>query len=84
MRRPSPDLSRQTGVASKSNAVNKDAERLLRQKSMAPVKDWTSSVTRRIHVYKNGVEKSEKHYAREGVAKYIYNKFGVHLLTFNH
>ena len=34
-----------TGAASN---INKDAERLLRQKSMAPVKDWTSTVTRRI------------------------------------
>lgn len=62
----------------------KDAERLLRVKSMAPVKDWTSTVATRIQNQKYGVETTKKHYEREAVAKYIYNKFGVHLLTFNH
>ena len=60
-----------------------DAERLIRQKSMAPVKDWTSTVTRRLQNNKHGYEATKKHYEREAVAKYIFNKFGVHLLTFN-
>ena len=71
-------------IAGAANTINKDAERLLRQKSMAPVKDWTSTVTRRIQNNKNGFETTKKHYEREAVSKYIYNKFGVHLLTFNH
>ena len=72
------------GTMGSSINVNKDAERLLRQKSMAPVKDWTSTVTRRIQNNKYGFETTKKHYEREAVSKYIYNKFGVHLLTFNH
>ena len=64
--------------------TNKDTERLFRQKSMAPVKDWTSTVTKRIQNNKYGIESTKKHYEREAVAKYIFNKFGVHLLTFNH
>lgn len=34
--------------------------------------------------HKFGVEATRKHYQKEAVAKYIYNKFGVHLLAFNH
>ena len=30
------------------------------------------------------METTKKHYEREAVAKFIYNKFGVHLLTFHH
>lgn len=56
----------------------------MRQKSMAPVKDWASKVPQLIQNHKYGVETTKKHYEREAVAKYIYNKFGVHLLTFNH
>ena len=51
---------------------------------MAPVKDWTSTVKKRIQNNLFGIEATKKHYEREAVAKYIYNKFGVHLLTFNH
>ena len=83
----SPKISRRVshgGGNSKGSNVNLDAERLMRQKSMAPVKDWMSSATRRVQQTKYGVETTKKHYEREAVAKYIYNKFGVHLLTFNH
>ncbi len=51
---------------------------------MAPVKDWISKVPRVVQNHIHGVEKTKKNYQRESVAKYIYNKFGVHLLTFNH
>ena len=51
---------------------------------MAPVKDWTSNVGRFFQVKKHGFESTKKHYEREAVSKYIFNKFGVHLLTFNH
>jgi len=57
---------------------------LMRQKSMAPVKDWMSTVTKRVQQSCFGVGQTKKHYEKEAVAKYIYNKFGVHLLTFNH
>ena len=78
-----PRLNHLRALTNENDAGN-DAEKLMRQKSMAPVKDWTSTVTRRIQNNKYGVETTKKHYEREAVAKYIFNKFGVHLLTFNH
>lgn len=79
-----PRLNHQRLQKNGNDAVGNDAEKLMRQKSMAPVKDWASTVTRRIQNNKYGVETTKKHYEREAVAKYIFNKFGVHLLTFNH
>ena len=52
---------------------------LLRRKSKAPVKDWTSSVARRIQNHTYGVETTRKHYEREAAARYIYSKFGAQL-----
>ena len=73
-------LSRQSSMMMQS----KNAEKLIQRKSMAPVKDWTSTVTKRVQNGKYGVEATKRHYEREAAAKYIYNKFGVHLLTYNH
>ena len=64
--------------------MNKNGEKLLHNKSMAPVKDWVSTVEERVQNSIYGYETTKKHYEREAVAKYIYNKFGVHLLTFHH
>ena len=56
---------------------------LVQRKSKAPVKDWTSSVARRIQNHTYGVENTRKHYEREAAAKYIYSKFGSHLQAYN-
>ena len=51
---------------------------------MEPVKDWTSTIKKRMQNNRFGVEQTKKHYEREAAAKYIYDKFGVHILTFDH
>ena len=56
----------------------------MRKKCMAPVEDWLTAETKKVKNIKHGVEATKKHHEREAVAKYIFNKFGVHLLNFNH
>ena len=56
---------------------------LVPRKSKAPVKDWTSSVARRIQNHTYGFETTRKHYEREAAARFIYSKFGSHLQDYN-